>query len=90
MLFAMGFLFFLTVALVIRAAVNFFRNKKKRKIIMNSTENSLIHAKKIVEALFFEYAQYLFPCMTKTTGSQRIYCLPLTNHFQEVQYEFEH
>ena len=59
LLFVMGFLFVLTVVLAISAVGNFFGNKKKRKNIMDSTENSLINAKKIVEALFSEYAQYL-------------------------------
>ncbi len=55
----MGVLFVLTVVLTLSAVGNFFKNKKKRKNIANSIEDSMNNAKKIVESLFVEFAQYL-------------------------------
>ena len=59
LLVVMGFLLVLAVILAISALCNFWGNKRKRKNIMDSTESSLNNAKKIIETLFSEHAQYL-------------------------------
>ena len=59
LLVAMGFLFVLAVGLALGAVVNYFGNIKKRKNIVETTEKALDNAKRLVEALFTEHAQYI-------------------------------
>lgn len=58
MLILMGFLLVMTVILALSAVVNLFRNKKKRKNIVETNDSNLLKAKEIVDNLFVEYGQY--------------------------------
>lgn len=59
LLVLMGFLFVITIILVICAIANHFGNKKKRRNIIASTEASLENAKKIIDTLINEHSLYI-------------------------------